>query len=112
MQFFDDIVDLHTFSKYGWVFEDGDRPYKINFYGSIAALEAEKQASRERSMNASAMLVQTLSQLKDLGLGEEVNKQLLEKNMEVDTDMAELIAKGIEKAPSDDEGGGHGGFGG
>lgn len=112
-QFFNDVVDLHTFSKYGWVFEDGDRPYKINFYGSISALEAEKQASRERAMNASAMLVQTLAQLKDLGLGEDVNKQLLEKGMEVDGDLAELIARGIENAPPPEDGGnGGGGFGG
>jgi hypothetical protein len=111
-QFYDDIVDLHTFSKYGWVFDKGDRPYKINFYGSISALENEKQASRERAMNGSAMLVQTLSQLKELKLGKDVNKQLLERNMEVDEDLAQLIAVGIEKAPSDEEEGGGGDFGG
>lgn len=111
-QFFNDVVDLHTLSKYGWVFEDGDRPYKINFYGSISALENEKMASRERAMNASAMLVQNLNQLKELSLGEEVNKQLLTTFMEVDADMAKLIANGIEKAPKPDDGGGGGGFGG
>lgn len=109
-EFFNDIVDLHTFNKYGWVFDDKDRPYKINFYGSISALEREKQSSREISMNASAALVQILSQLKDLKLGEDVNKQMMEKMMEVDGDMAEMIAKGIEEAPPTDEGGD--GFGG
>lgn len=109
-QFFHDVVDLHTLHKYGWVFEDGDRPYKINFFGSISALQNEQEATRERSINATAMLVQTLTQLRDLGMPKEANKQLLAKSIGLDEDMAELIANGMAEAkPPADGGGGFGG---
>lgn len=111
-QMFNDVVDLHTLSKYGWVFEDGDRPYQINFFGSISALENEKQASRERGMNSTSIMVATLTALRDLGLSKEVNRQIIEKGMEQDEDMAELIADALDKAPPPEGGGDEGGFGG
>lgn len=111
-QFFHDIVDIHTAQKYGWSFEDGDRPYRINFFGSISALQNEQESTRERATNATALLVQTLAQLRDLGMPKNANKQLLAKSMGLDDDMAELIAQGLAEAkPADDGGGGFGGDG-
>lgn len=69
-------------------------------------------ASRERAMNAGAMLMQILAQVKEMGLGENVNRQLMTKNLAMDEDMAALVAKGIQNAPKPDEGGGFGGGGG
>lgn len=114
--FYYDIVDLHTLSKYGWVFDESDRPFEVTFYGSISALEAEKQSSRERAVNASALFLTALDQLNNLGMGKDVNKQFLEKFMDLDEDIADQIAKGLEEgkaakeASADPEGGG--GFGG
>lgn len=42
--FFYSVADIHTYKKYGFVFEPNERPYVINYYGSISALEAEKSA--------------------------------------------------------------------
>lgn len=107
------LIDLHTYSKYGWVFEDGDRPYAINFYGSIAALEAKEQSSRERSMNATAMMVQVLQQMRDIGLSEEAIEAILAKGMQLDTDYSKLLAKAVKEAkpPADAAPPGFGGGG-
>lgn len=106
--FFHDAIDLHTLYKYGWVFDPKDRPYAINFYGSISALENEKATSAMQKMNAGGMLVQTLDGLKNLGLPEDAVDQLLEKEFGMDTGMAKLLASGITKAAA----GGDAGMGG
>lgn len=116
-QFFHDAIDLHTLYKYGWVFEEGERPYAINFFGSISALENEKAASNERKMNAGGLLVQTLDGLKALGLPEDVLDQFLEKQLGMDSDMAKTLAAGLFKAAKEAKeaeanAGGGGGFGG
>lgn len=121
--FFNELVDIHTLAKYGWVFEPGDRPYDVAFYGANSAVEAEKQASRERAQNAAAITLTALSQLKELGLGEEANKQFLEKQMDMDEEDAKQIAKALQESMDTggdggnggdmgDEGGGQGGRGG
>ena len=100
--FFDSIVDLHTFSKHGWVFEDGERPYVINFYGSISALEAEKQEKQEKATNALALLTQTLMQLKELGLSEDATAAMLEKIGNMDEEMSEMLAKALKESKEND----------
>ena len=97
-QFFNDLVDIHTLSKYGWVFDEKDRPFKVTFYGANAALEAEKQSSRERAMNTSSLMLTNLGILKDLGLDEAANQQIMERIMDLDEDMAEMLAKGLVAA--------------
>jgi len=106
-----DVIDRHMLAKYGFCWSDAERPYSINFYGSIAALEAQKQASRERSINTSAILVTVLAQLRDLGMDEKTNEQVLVK-AELDDDFAKQLANGIANAkpPAVPVGGG-GGFG-
>lgn len=113
-EFFDHVVDIHTMARYGFVFEKGERPYKVNFYGSISALETERQRTRESAMNGGMALVQALAQLKDIGLPTETNEHILDKVFQMDVETAKIIAKGLEKAkPADDGGGfGGGGFGG
>lgn len=110
-EFANALIDLHMFIKYEMVLVGSDRPYTINFYGSIAALEAKEQATAERSMNATAMKVQTLQGLRDLGLSEEAIKQILAKDMKMDEDSAAQLAKALKEAKPP-EGAGGGGFGG
>jgi hypothetical protein len=92
--------------KYGWCFDDGDRPYKVNFYGSISALESEQQANRERSINSTAMLVQTLTGMRDLGMTKDVNKQVLSRFLGMDEDLSELLSNGLDSVPKDGDGDG------
>src|SRR5690606_18277945 len=44
--FCDEVIDRHMLARYGYVFAPGQRTYKVNFWGSIAALEAEKVAQQ------------------------------------------------------------------
>ena len=92
------MVDIHTLSKYGWVFDKKDRPFRVTFYGANAALEAEKQSSRERAMNTASLMLTNLGILKDLGLDEAANQQIIEKIMNIDEDLAEMLAKGLAAA--------------
>jgi hypothetical protein len=95
--FCNDVIDRHMIAKYGRTWNDDERPYAINFYGSIAALEAEKQASRERAINTSLMLVQILGAMRDLGMPSEANEQVLLKS-ELDADFAKVLANGMKNA--------------
>lgn len=111
--FFHQIVDVHMLQKYGFVFADGDRPYQVNFFGSISALESERQHTREAETNAALSLVSVLQQLKELGTPEEVNRLIIASILSQDEDAATLIARGLEtaKAEAKKNAGGFGGFG-
>lgn len=95
--FCDDVIDRHMIAKHGRTWAPEDRPYAINFYGSIAALEAEKQASRERAINSTLMLVQMLAQMRELGLPPETNEQIFIKS-ELDHDFAKVLSEGLKNA--------------
>lgn len=109
--FFNQLIDIHTLAKYGWVFEEKDRPYTINFWGTISALENERAATKERAMQSAAMLVQTLDQMKNIGLPKETVTVLLTKHMAMDESEAKEIASGLDKAKPPEGGDGGGGFG-
>lgn len=97
-EFFYELIDLHTLAKYGWIFEPKDRPFKLSFYGSISALESEKQASRERATNSAALTLQALDQIKNLGMDAKTNQQFMEKMMDMDEDLAKMISDSLEAA--------------
>lgn len=110
-EFFNHIIDIHTYSKYGYVFEAKERPWVVNFYGTISALESERQKTKSEAMNTGALMAQTLAQLRDLRLDDPALKEVLTKIMLLDEDQADLIVKGMAKPPAEDGGDG-GGFGG
>lgn len=96
------IIDIHTLKKYGVVFSPSERPWTVNFYGSISALEAEKQRTRQDSMSAGMTLVQVMQQIKDMGADEKIMEDFLTKEMLLDEDQAKLYAT-IVKAKDEDE---------
>jgi hypothetical protein len=111
--FFNQIIDIHTFNKNGTVFGPNERPWLVNFYGTISSLEAEKQNTKTEAMNTGAILTQTLAQLRDLRLDDAALTEVLTKIMLLDEEQAKLIVKGMAKLPAEDGGDeGGGGFGG
>ena len=98
--------------RYGIVFDAKSRPYKINFYGSISALEAEKQRTRTDSMNSGMLMVQAMGMFKDLGADEATMVEFLSKVLMCDEDQAKLFAKVVNAKPEEGGDGGGGGFGG
>lgn len=108
-EFIHHVVDVHCLTRYGEVFNPSARPYQVNFYGATSALEREQQESRERAMNASAVMMQVFQALIDLGLDEKVIEQILIKSMQMDDDYAKELAKGLKDAKPKGDGGGFGG---
>jgi len=110
-EFFNHVIDIHTMRRYGMVFDASERPWSINFFGSISALEAEKQRTRSDAMNAGMLLAQAMQAFKELGATKDVMEEFLSKTMLLDEDQARLYATIVDKPkqPAGDDGGG--GFG-
>lgn len=105
--FFNDIIDIHTLKRYGMVFNEADRPWQINFYSAISALESEAQRTKLDSMNSGAMLAQVMQQMKDMGADEAMMREFLIKIMKLDDEEATMFAKIVNaKKPEGEEGGG------
>jgi glutaminase len=90
------------------VFSPTERPWVINFFGSISALESEKQRTRADSMNAGMLLVQSMQMMKEMGASKEIMGEFLTKTMMLDEDQAKLFATIVDAKPPQD-GGGFGG---
>lgn len=116
--FFDHIVSVHLLTKHGIVLEDGEpNPWVVNYFSGISALETERAKTKAENMNSGALLVQTLTQMKDLGLSKEAAAHLLEQELGMDATTAKMYAEALDKAKAaadalQAEGGGGGGFGG
>lgn len=93
-----DLIDIHLYKKSGLAFSDADRPWAINFYSGISAQQKEAQDTKLSMMNTGGILIQTLAQLKELGLSPEVVKHLLSTQMMLDENSADLVAKGLASA--------------
>lgn len=107
--FFNQVIDIHTMKRYGIVFDANERPWSINFYGSISALEAEKQRTKSDSMNSGMLMVQAMQMMKELGANKEIMEEFLAKTMMLDEDQAKLFATIVDIKPPEEDGGG--GFG-
>lgn len=94
--FFDQLIDIHTLNKYGVVFEKHQRPWRINFYGSISALEAEKQRTRTETMNAGMLLAQSMQMLKEMGANKDIMYDYLINCMGLDDAQSKLYSTIVE----------------
>lgn len=111
-EFFNQIIDIHTYKKYGYVFPANERPWVVNFYGTISALESERQRTKTEAMNTGAIMAQTLAQLRDLNLDDAALQEILTKVMLLDEEQAALIVNGMPKPQTEgNDGGGFGGGG-
>lgn len=97
-EFFNQMVELHLIYSRKMEFDPKDRPWKVNFYGTISALESERKATRESEMTSGSTLVDTLDRLKTLNLPEDGCKFILSKVMGFADDEAQLLAKSLIKA--------------
>ena len=110
--FVNNIIDIHTWSKYGVVYPPNKRPWKISFFGSISALENEKQNTRLQAMNAGSMLVGAIQQCRDMGMTDVMIKLFLTNEMMLDESDANTYAEIANIKPEGEEGGGFGEEGG
>lgn len=99
------VIEIHCFKKYGMVFEPSERPYQLNYYGSISALEAEKAATRERAMNGALVLVQAMEGAKTLGMDEGQFENFLSKQCRLEAEDAKLYSTVVTAPPGPGAGG-------
>ncbi len=107
--FFNQIINIHTLKKYRQVFDENERPWHINFYGTISALESERQKTRSEAVNTGLLLAQLLEQLRNIGLKPQGMSEFLTKIVLLDEAQAELLIKELPPPGEDDGGGGGGG---
>lgn len=102
--FFDSVINIHTLKRYKRVFSYQEKPWDINFYSTISALEAEKQRTRLDAVNSGSLLAQTIQLVKDMGADKEFMETFLCKTMQLDEDQAKLYAKIVDQKPPQDAG--------
>jgi len=88
----DHIIDMHTLNRYGVVFSPSERPWEVNFYGSISALESEKQQAQMTAMGSAGMMVQAMQQFKDMGADKPMLKAFLSQQLLLDEEFAEMFS--------------------
>lgn len=91
--YIEQVIQAHIASKYGAFFDEKDKFWDVNFFGSIAALEAERRDTMNTSMMAGATMIQTLQQAKDIGMSENAMVLFLTRQMMVDEDLAKEYVK-------------------
>lgn len=102
--FYYHIIDIHVLNRYGIVFAPSERPYQINFYGSISALESERQKTKFDAANSGMLLAQTLQMVKDLGFDKEALITFISKTLLIDEDLAQIYAEALANAPMPQDG--------
>lgn len=111
-EFFDHIICVHLLLKHGIeVDPQAPKAWKISFFSGISALETEQAKTKAERVNSAAVIVQTLTQLRDLGLEGDAAIHFLTNELGFDEKTAKLYAKAMEKAAAKAAASG-GGFGG
>lgn len=100
---FNHIIDIHTLKRHGVVFPASERPWKINFYGSISALESERQRTLNDGMSVGLGLAQAIAQMRDMGASRKVMRAFLTDTMQLDEDQAELYSELAESSKESEE---------
>lgn len=111
-EFCENIIDIHTYKKYGYVLEAKDKPWDVNLYGSIYALEAKQQQTRTDAMNAGMVMAQAMQMMKEMGSDKAIMETFLSKTLLIDEELAKQYAKIVDMLPKQPPGMGGDEFGG
>ncbi|MCF7995284.1 MAG: hypothetical protein K9L88_10645 [Chromatiaceae bacterium] len=95
------IIDIHTLKRYGAVFPPSERPWRVNFYGSISALEAERQRTLSDGMGVGLGLTQAMQVMKDLGADKAMMQAFLTDIMQLDEEQAKIYAPIVDVKPEE-----------
>ncbi|WP_410472088.1 hypothetical protein ACGTJS_10925 [Faucicola mancuniensis] len=89
---FNQLMSLHWGIKYNEYFYDGDYPWQFDFYSDQSAAATEALNNKQTRMNTVALMAQSLSALREVGLKKQSVMAILEGIGGLDPDQAEPIA--------------------
>ena len=99
--FFNSIIDIHTLNRLNMVFGEHERPWNINFYSTISALESERARTKTDAMNGGLLLAQGIQLMKDMGADEELMRVFLSKVMLLDEEQSKQFARIVSIKPAE-----------
>lgn len=91
--FVDQIANIDFYHKHGQLFDKSNKPWRVNFYGSISAQKAEEQETKLTAMTSGMTLLQVMQGLKELDANKNEIQLFLSKTMLIDETLAESYAE-------------------
>ncbi len=97
--FFEHCIAVHLFLKKGIdVASLPEKPWQVRYFSGISALQTERARTKADNMNSSALMVQTMEGLKNLGLDEPSMVEFMKIEMGLDEALAKRYARAMVKA--------------
>lgn len=100
-EFYNHCIDVHLIKKKGHTYSEKDRPWQINFFGNISALETERTKTQLDKTQNGTLMLQAMEMAKNSGLDEPSLVDIFESVMGIDSDKAKMYAKAAVKAKKD-----------
>lgn len=98
--FVNQLLNLDWGYCYGEFFDDGEYPWQVDFYSDQSAAATEAIQNKQNRMNTLALVAQSLTALKEVGLDESSNATLLEQVGGFDYEQAQAIARNMKGGDS------------
>ncbi|WP_019518719.1 hypothetical protein [Faucicola boevrei] len=93
---YNQLMSLHWGIRYNEYFYDGDYPWQFDFYSDQSAAATEALNNKQTRMNTVALMAQSLSALREVGLKKDSVRVILEEVGGLDTEQAEKLAQDLE----------------